>query len=63
MGFPDAYRMLSHIKKYGYITEKHAEIMYRELFLKAHMRVLKQFGHKIKRRKNTNGNYEWYLKG
>jgi hypothetical protein len=63
MGFPDAYRMLSHIKKYGYITEKHAEIMYRELFLKAHMRVLKQFGHKIKRRKNTDGNYEWYLKG
>jgi hypothetical protein len=63
MGFPDAYRMLSHIKKYGYITEKHAEIMYRELFLKAHMRVLKQFGHKIKRRKNTDGDYEWYLKG
>ena len=63
MGFPNAYRILSHIKKYGYITEKHAEIMYRELFVKAHMRVLKQFGYKINSRKNTDGNREWYLKG
>ena len=63
MGFPNAYRILSHIKKYGYITERHAEIMYNEIFLKAHIRVLKQLGHKIKRRENEDRNFEWYLKG
>ncbi len=63
MGFPNAYRILSHIKKYGYITENHAEIMYKELFVKANIRILKQFGYKIKRRKNKEGNNEWYLKG
>lgn len=51
------------MRRYGTLTSVEANIIYSEYFVSLQMGLLQSFGYKVKRRKNTDGNYEWYLKG
>jgi len=61
--FSRANILLNHMRRYGTLTSVEANIIYSEYFVSLQMGLLQSFGYKVKRRKNTDGNYEWYLKG